>query len=166
MQNIVLCGMMGAGKSAVGARLATMSGRTLVDTDAVIVERYGEIKKIFEEYGEGYFRDLESNVVAELAQREGVIISTGGGVVLREENANNLKKGGKIFFLKAELQTLVNRAQGDTSRPLLQGNLEEKMRTLLAQRTPIYEGVADKIIVTDNKTLTSIATEILQSIEE
>ena len=101
--NIVLCGMMGVGKSSVGIRIAEHTGRMWYDTDIVITDRHGRISDIFEYYGEPYFRSLETDIVRELADRDGLVISTGGGLVLKPENSELLKKNGRIFFIRTIL---------------------------------------------------------------
>lgn len=158
--NAVLCGMMGCGKTAVAKAYSALYGVKTVDTDAVIVERYGEINAIFKEFGEGYFRDIETAVCKEVAQSDGIIISLGGGCVIRAENVEALKKTGRIFYLRTKAETIINRLKDDTSRPLLQGGLEERVNKILAERTPIYEGVADFIIDTDGLTPEQIAKRI------
>ena len=151
--NIVLCGMMGSGKTALGKRLAARLGYTWVDSDLVIEERYGSISKLFQTHGEGYFRQVERAVIAELAKREKLVLSTGGGVLLDENNQTALKKTGKILFLRATKETLASRLKGDKNRPLLQGEgLEEKIERLLTERTPIYERVADGALDVDGYT--------------
>lgn len=158
--NIVLCGMMGSGKTTVAAELEKL-GYKVIDTDAQIVEKHGSIDKIFAEHGEEYFRDAETQVVREVAQKnDGAVISLGGGCVLRQENVKNLKAGGKIFYLRAKAETLIKRLKGDTTRPLLKGGLEERVRSILAVRSGIYEGVADFIIDTDELSPAEIAIEI------
>lgn len=143
--NFVLCGMMGSGKTALGKNIAAATGRKWLDTDDVIVRRYGAISEIFATEGEEYFRGLETQVVEELSEQDGYVISTGGGLVLREKNVELLKKNGKILFLRANAETLLKRLSGDTARPLLQGqeSLEEKINRLLKERTPAYERAAD-----------------------
>lgn len=167
--NIVLCGMMGVGKSSVGMSLAAKLMRPWIDTDEVIVSRYGKINDIFEYYGEPYFRELESRVISEAAANENIIISTGGGAVLRQENSAALKKSGKIFYLKASAKTLVSRLPGgDAARPLLgAGSYEatlKKMNELLSARGHIYEFVADYTVATDGKTVEKVAEEIISLI--
>ena len=160
--NIVLCGMMGSGKSTVGKEVAAITGKTFMDTDEVIVERHGKIADIFREFGEGYFRDLESGLVKEISQREGLVLSTGGGLVLRKENVDLLRQKGKIFFLRASIETLLGRLKKDGERPLLEGEeeLRSRLDRLLQARTSIYEAAADDIVDTDGKTPKEIATEI------
>ena len=84
--NLILCGMMGAGKTTIGIKIAEITGRRWYDTDELIVDKYGKIADIFEYYGEPHFRKLETEIVKELAQKDGLVISTGGGLVLKKEN--------------------------------------------------------------------------------
>ena len=164
--NIVLCGMMGVGKSSVGVRIAELSGRMWYDTDVVITDRHGRISDIFEFYGEAHFRSLETEVVRELSARDNLVISTGGGLVLKPENNEMLKKNGKIFFLRASFETLLKRVRADETRPLLKntGKTAETLGTLLSERTPVYEHVADYIIETDGKSVEEVADEIVSCV--
>ena len=162
--NLVLCGMMGAGKTTVGERLAQRIGRRFYDTDSLIEEKHGKILDVFERYGEKYFRGLETELVTALAQRDNLVIATGGGLVLKEENSALLQKSGKIVFLRATLNTLTDRLRADIERPLLQtssGNLRERLTALMEERTPIYERVAEYIVDVDNKTPEEIVREII-----
>lgn len=165
--NIVLCGMMGVGKTSVGIRISELTGRRWSDTDIVITNRYGRISDIFEYYGEAHFRTLETEIVRELAKQEGLVISTGGGLVLKPENSEMLKKGGKIFFLRASFETLLVRVRADENRPLLKdtGKTAERLETLLRERTPVYEHVADFIVDTDGKSVDEVAREVVQLAE-
>lgn len=164
--NIVLCGMMASGKSSVGMCLAGKLKRAWLDTDEVIVSRYGKINDIFEYYGEKYFRDLETRIINEAAEKDGIIISTGGGAVLRVENSAALKRQGKLFYLKATAETLVSRLPGgDDARPLLGINSYsatlERLRKLLQERGHIYEFVADYTVVVDGKSVEAVSDEII-----
>lgn len=163
VMNIVLCGMMGVGKTSVGIQIAKLTGRRWFDTDVVISDRHGKISDIFEYYGEAHFRALETDVVRELIKLEGLVISTGGGLVLQPENSEMLKQNGVIVFLRAGFETLISRVRADESRPLLKdtGRTAETLGQLLSVRTPIYEHVADRIVDTDGKTVEEVAREIL-----
>ncbi len=160
--NIVLCGMMGAGKTSVGIRLSQMTGRRWYDTDDLITQKYGKISNIFEFYGEERFRQMETEIVHHMAQEEDSIISTGGGCVLRMENCIAFKERGKIVFLEADLDELFRRAghTGD-ERPLLKNTTKEKMQNLLEQRAPIYRACADYTVNTNGKSVDEVAEEIL-----
>lgn len=162
--NLVLCGMMGAGKSTIGIKIAELTGRRWYDTDGVISDRYGKISDIFEYYGEPHFRKLETEVVKEFAGQDDLVISTGGGLVLKSENNVALQQNGKIVFLRATLKTLNQRLVLDGTRPLLQASTEsisDRLERLLKERTPIYEHVADYIVDVDGKTPLEIAKEIV-----
>lgn len=161
--NLILCGMMGAGKTTVGIKIAEKLGRRWYDTDEVITQQYGKISDIFEDKGEEYFRGLETQTVKSLCAETDLVISVGGGLVLRAENVELLKQNGKIFFLRAKKQTLLARLQGDKERPLLQGeeSLEDKIDRLLSTREAIYAKVADYIVDVDEKSPDKIADEIL-----
>ncbi len=163
VMNIVLCGMMGVGKSTVGIQVASLTGRVWYDTDVVITDRYGRISDLFEFYGEAHFRSLETEVVKELTKKENLVISTGGGLVLKQENNELLHQSGKVFFLRASYETLMSRVVADETRPLLKdtGKTSETLKRLLAERTPVYEHVADYIIDTDGKTVEEVAKEIV-----
>lgn len=166
--NLILCGMMGAGKTSVGVRIAELTGRRWYDTDQMIVDRHGNISDIFEYYGEEYFRRLESSIVKELSEKDHLIISTGGGLVLKRENNELLQANGKIVFLRASLETLAERLHVDDSRPLLQsrsGILSEKLAELLRVRTPVYEHVADFIVDVDGKTVDETAREVIDTVK-
>ena len=164
--NLILCGMMGSGKTTVGQALQALLGWKLCDTDEHIVKIHGKISDIFERYGESYFRDLETQAVRELAQKDRLVISTGGGLVLRQENVELLHTCGKIVFLRAEIQTLLQRLQKDKDRPLLQNTeLRARVEKLLIERTPIYERIADCIVDVDGKTPEVIAKEIVEKIK-
>ncbi len=166
--NIVLCGMMGVGKSSVGIKIAEYTGRRWVDTDIVIADRHGRISDLFEYYGEAHFRTLETELVEELAKQDGIVISTGGGLVLKPENSELLKRNGKIFFLRASFETLLKRVRADETRPLLKdtGKTAERLGELLAERTPVYELVADYIVETDGKSVEEVARTIVDLAEE
>ena len=163
--NLILCGMMGSGKTTVGIKIAELTGRRWYDTDGVIVDRHGKISDIFEYYGEAHFRKLETEIVRELVKKDELIISTGGGLVLKSENNTLLKENGKIVFLRAGLETLSKRLHVDGTRPLLQTSTESirvRLERLLKERTPVYESVADYIVDVDDKTPEVIAEEIIK----
>ena len=166
--NIILCGMMGAGKTTVGIQLALLSDRCWMDTDNLIAKDYGEITTIFERYGEEYFRKLETRMVEELVEEDNLVVSVGGGLVLKEENVSLLKENGKIFYLRASVDTLTERLKADTTRPLLQTDgesLTDKLTRMLEERAPIYERVADFTIDVEGKTPGQIALEIMMKMD-
>ena len=162
--NIVLIGMPASGKTTVAEILGKNLGAQVVDTDALIVKRHGEINKIFEKFGEEHFRNLESEAVKEVANNTNAVISTGGGCPLRRENVLALKKNGKIVFLRTSITELIKRTEGDGTRPLLKGEREERLKSLLTVRTPIYEDASDLTIDTDGRTPEEIAKKITEFI--
>ncbi len=163
--NLILCGMMGAGKTTIGIKIAEKNNLRWYDTDGLIVDKHGKISDIFEFYGEAHFRKLETEIVKTLAKQDGLVISTGGGLVLKKENNELLQEKGKIVFLRANLETLSKRLNVDGTRPLLQTSTEsirDRLARLLAERSPVYEHVADYIVDVDGKTPDEIAEEIIQ----
>ena len=153
-QNIVITGMPGSGKSTVG-KLLNVDGFEFIDTDTEIEMRCGcTIKELINTKGEKYFRDLESEVIRNISSKNSQIISTGGGVVLREENVCRLKQNGRLFFIDAKLSRLC----ASESRPL--SNTEDKLVKLYAQRIDIYKKTAD-IVVPDMDTPKAEADYIL-----
>lgn len=138
-ENLVLIGMPGAGKSTVGRLLAQKTGRRFVDTDEIIVKMTGKpITAIFAEDGEVGFRDLEEAVVRDLARNGGMVVATGGGTVLREDNVVRLKQNGTLFFLDRPLEAL----EPSDARPL--GDRAERIARLYAERYAIYTAAADR----------------------
>ncbi len=138
---IVLTGFMGTGKSTVGRILAHQIRFDFVDTDQMIEEHHGPIPEIFERDGEEGFREIESSLVADLAAMEGVVIATGGGLMLREENAQALGADSQVFCLDASVDTILGRVtSGRQLRPLIEasGNPRETILSLLAEREQSY----------------------------
>jgi shikimate kinase len=162
-KNLVLVGMMGTGKTESGKCLAARLGRRLADTDELVAEREGlSIAEIFRSFGEPYFRASEREVVRTLAQKRGLVIATGGGVVLNAENVSDLRAGGFLVWLEAGPEALMLRLRGDQSRPLLGG--EDDLAALLAAREPLYLAAADARVDTTGKTVLQVAEEILEII--
>lgn len=141
LPNFVLVGFMGCGKTTVGRRLASITGHRFVDADELIVKDQGKsISAIFAESGEEGFREIEERVLADLVGVAGIVLSTGGGAILRETNRDSLKKIGIIVWLDAEPDVLFERAIRSGRRPLLQtANPREAFDSLLSARRPIYE---------------------------
>jgi shikimate kinase len=164
--NIILIGFMGSGKTCVGEYLAKLLAYGFQDTDQLIEEKTGDsINQIFSIHGEEYFRKLETDLLKEMIPGlEDTVLSTGGGLPIRDENSVLLKELGFVVFLKTSKETTVARLQGDSSRPLLQGaELEERVERMLALRTPIYEKTAHDMVITDGKTVEEIAHLILKA---
>lgn len=167
MRNIVLIGFMGSGKTTVGIRLSYRMRMPFLDTDKEIERRQGRwIKDIFAADGEEGFRRLETDCLRQLAERcRGHIVSTGGGLPMREENRVLLKKLGTVLYLKAEPETIYGRLKGDENRPLLQGaNPEEKIRRLMAEREAGYQAAADVVLRVDGKGFHAIIKEIREAV--
>lgn len=145
LPNIVLIGYMGCGKSSVGRRLAGLTGHRFLDTDDLIAQAEGRsIPEIFAAEGETYFRDVEHRVLSEQVGICGVVLSTGGGLVLRPENREILRKLGVVAWLDADREALFERATRTGKRPLLQtDNPRETFFRLLDERHSVYEEVAD-----------------------
>ena len=160
--NIILAGMPGSGKSVVSLALASKLGLKAVDTDALIVEKYGEISKIFAEHGEDYFRKTESEIIKKLASLDNTIIATGGGSLINQQNCEALRATGKIFYLKTGVDELSKRLKGDLSRPLLSGDLETNLKNLYEHRAEFYEEAADYTVQTDGLTPDEIAEKIME----
>ncbi|WP_405111775.1 shikimate kinase [Paenibacillus sp. FSL K6-1217] len=138
-RNIILVGMMATGKSTVGAILAGELDYELIDLDAVITGREGRsIADIFAEGGEQAFRSIESAVLQEMLQGERRVISTGGGAVLAPGNAELMLEHGFVVALTASEETIIERVSGDENRPLLAGNAEERIRSIMEQRREAY----------------------------
>lgn len=161
-QNIVLTGFMGTGKSCVARELSNLLGRGVIDLDAEIEKKAGmSISAIFAEFGEPKFRELETNAAKDAARKKGVIISTGGGAVLRDENVEAFRASGVVFCLWAAPETILKRTSSNRERPLLQvpdplGRISE----LLNAREPFYKGSCDFLIDTEGKTPKEVAREI------
>ena len=145
LPNFVLTGFMGCGKSTVGRRLASITGHRFVDSDELIVQTTGKgIPEIFAESGEDGFREIEERVLADLVGVAGIVLSTGGGAILREVNRAVLKKIGIVVWLDADPDILFERATRSSRRPLLQTeNPRQTFDQLLNARRSIYESTAD-----------------------
>lgn len=156
---IVLVGPMGAGKSRVGARLATSVGAPFVDTDQRIVERYGPIEEIFAREGEAHFREIEREVVAE-ALREEAVISLGGGAVLDADTRADLAELA-VVWLQVSADAVAPRLSGGTRPLLADGGLERWIR-IRNERRPLYEQVAGLVIDTSRRPVTRIIAEITE----
>lgn len=166
-QNIVLVGFMGCGKSTVGREVGLQLNYPLVDTDCLIVDSVGmSISKLFKQRGEEYFRGLETDLLRQLhaSERTKQIISTGGGLPVREENREWLKKLGYVVWLRASVDTVLERTSKSNQRPLLNTECpRKKIEQMLAERNPIYEEVADLTINTDDLAISETVHGIIES---
>ena len=161
-RNIVLTGFMGTGKTTVGRLLAWRLDLEFVDTDGLIEQRHGPIQQIFAEHGEQRFREIESEVAAELAARSGLVVSTGGRMLVDERNADMLESTGDVVALTAEVDTIVQRVGGEQAaetRPMLDGgDVRGRIVELLAERAAAYGRFAQ--VATDDRTPEEIVDEI------
>ena len=163
--NILLTGFMGAGKTTVGKKLAKRLGYFFIDTDREIEKEQGcSIAEIFKYGGEECFRDLETDILQKLQTKQNLVIATGGGMVLRNENRSLMQSLGTRVYLKVELQELMRRLKKDKKRPLLQKSKpEEHILEMLQQRKSIYEE-AECIIDTTDLSPHQMVTEIIRKI--
>jgi shikimate kinase len=167
MGNIVLTGFMGSGKTVVARELARILGTKVIDVDTEI-EKYKKmtINEIFKQFGEPRFREIETETIKQVSENNNVIISTGGGAVLKQENIDAMRKKGVIVCLTAAPETILERTRSTRDRPLLLvDNPLERIRELLEFRKPFYEK-ADIMIDTENKTPLRIAEEIIEKIKK
>ncbi|HIV71731.1 MAG TPA: shikimate kinase [Candidatus Aquabacterium excrementipullorum] len=178
---IVLIGLPGGGKSTVGRQLARRMGVRFLDADTVLEERIGmPIRSFFELHGEQVFRDLEETVLDELTllppsleddaqastPRSGLVLATGGGAVLRENNRTHLKSRGTVIYLRSTPEELYRRLRHDTQRPLLQvADPMAKLRELYDQRHPLYEQTAHYTVDTGRPSVGSLVNMIIMQLE-
>jgi shikimate kinase len=162
MENIILTGFMGTGKSSVGKLLAERLGYRFIDVDELIVARSGlTIIEIFASHGEQHFRALETEMLKRLESERGLVVSTGGGAVINPENRRRMRSAGRVVNLSASAETIKKRLTGDVARPLLQGDKPlEKIIALIAEREPYYAD-ADIRIDTTAKNIEDVVSEIL-----
>ena len=165
--NVVLVGPMGSGKTSVGRRLACVLKRDFFDSDFEIVARTGvAIDHIFDVEGEEGFRKRETKMLAELCEIKNIVIATGGGIVIKQENRELLKKNSFVVYLSSSIEQLVMRTAKSKSRPLLErsNNRNKTIRDLVEKREPLYQEVADVVIDTTGKKLYAIINEIKKAI--
>lgn len=157
---LILIGFMGSGKTTVGHLLAKKLGLELVEMDKLIVKKAGKsINQIFRDEGEAKFRQLETQIAKDLEKMENVVISTGGGVVTNKINIDNLRKNGKIIFLKTSFLEIKKRLTNVKDRPLFK-NIESAKK-LFDFRKKLYEQYTDLIVDTDEKSVEEITYEII-----
>ena len=138
--NIVLCGFMGSGKTTIGRVLARYSGYEFVDMDNYIEQTQGmQIPEIFERYGEPGFRRIETQACCDLGAGDGRVIATGGGALLKEENADALRQNGTIFFLDPPFEAILSRLRASkVPRPVIKGKTDEEIRAIYDSRIGAY----------------------------
>jgi shikimate kinase len=164
---IFLVGLMGAGKTTLGKQLAKTLKLKFVDSDEEIEKRTGvTIATIFDIEGEAGFRDREAAVIDELTQRDAIVLATGGGAVLREENRMHLKQRGITVYLNATVDHLYNRTKRDHKRPLLQtADPKARLQELFDLRDPLYREVADIVLSTGKQPVKTVLQHLLEQLE-
>ena len=163
-ENIFLVGPMGVGKSTIGKQVAAKLGLKFTDSDREIQQRTGvDIPTIFEFEGEAGFRKREKAIVDELTQQKGLVLATGGGVVLDSENRQHLAARGLVIYLHCSPKQQYARTQKDRNRPLLQTEDPlAKLQELMEQRDPLYRQVADYVVSTEKRNATAVTKEIVK----
>ena len=163
MENVILIGFMGSGKSSLGVKLSYRMKMPLLDTDKMIERKQGcTISGLFQERGEEAFRAMETECIREIGNQKGsYVISTGGGLPVKEENRALLQELGTVVYLRIRPETVYERLKEDTTRPLLQGeDPMEKIKTLMEERKEAYENCAELIIDVDDVETESILGQI------
>lgn len=163
-QNLFLIGPMGSGKSAVGRALARELHRDFYDSDDVIEERTGvDIPFIFEKEGEEGFRLREARILDELTGKTGIVLATGGGAVVRDENRSCLGARGFVVYLKTSVDQQLRRTNRGRERPLLDqvDDRRERLEGLMREREPKYLEIADLIVSTDGRKVQAVARDIV-----
>lgn len=158
--------MRGAGKTTIAKLLSKKLQKEVVETDDLVAKKAGmTIANIVKNNGWDYFRNLESEVIQDIAEKNNIIISCGGGVVVKPKNINTLKQNGKIFWLQVSVATLLKRIGNDNNRPSLTGRPQkEDMEIVLKERYEMYKKAADKIIDTEKLSKKEVAEKIIESI--
>lgn len=166
--SVFMVGLMGSGKTSVGKVLARLLGKAFFDSDHEIERATGvRIQEIFEVEGEPGFRGREKKMIADLVQRDNILLATGGGAVLAPENRAELKTHGTVIYLRAPVKALLRRTQRDRNRPLLQvADPAAKLRELYDQRDPLYREVAHLIVDTGNQSVRALAEQIIKQLAQ
>ena len=157
---------MGAGKSAVGRQLARLLHLEFVDSDEEIERRTGvDIPFIFEKEGEEGFRKRETRAIDDLSRRDGIVLATGGGAVVDPENRNHLGARGFVIYLRTSVDQQLSRTRKGRERPLLDGDDPRAiLESLMTQREPLYQEIADLTVETDGRKVKAVANEILDKL--
>lgn len=165
--NIFLVGLMGAGKTTVGRALAKKLNKRFIDSDHEIEARTGaSISLIFEIEGEASFRQRESEVIRELTAQDNIVLATGGGAILRPENREYLKSHGTVIYLRASINSILQRTSHDKSRPLLQtADPRQRLEQLACEREPYYLEVADFVVETGRPNVQSLVQTIISQLD-
>lgn len=164
--NLILVGMMGSGKTTMGRTLAKHLGKTFVDSDEEIIKRTGvTIPHVFDVEGEAGFRVRETTAIAAIVQRDNLVLATGGGAVLSEQNRILLQQNGIVIYLKASVHDLWQRTRHDRNRPLLQtADPYGKLTELFHQRNPLYQQVADIVVQSGKRSVHSLMLHLVDEI--
>jgi shikimate kinase len=164
---LVLVGLPGSGKTTVGRQLARRLRLSFVDSDHAIEARLGcSIREYFEREGEERFRDLESDVLADLCQTHDGVLSTGGGAVLRSVNRECLRQHGHVFYLRSSPEEVFRRLRNDQNRPLLQvADPQARLRELYEARDPLYREAAHYVIETGRPSVSALVNMIVSQLE-
>jgi shikimate kinase len=164
--NIYLIGPMGTGKTAVGKHLGRLLGVPFIDSDAEIERNAGvDIPYIFEQEGEAGFRLREREIIAYLTRREPIVLATGGGAILAEDNRKLLRDTGTVVFLKTSLAQQLQRVGRGRGRPMLKGvDMPTRLAELRAERDPLYAEIADITLTTDNRRVGRVAELVLHQL--
>ena len=165
--NLILVGMMGSGKTTIGRALAKHLGKTFVDSDEEIQRRTGvTIPHIFDVEGEAGFRQRETAAIRELVGRDDMVLATGGGAILAEQNREMLSRNGIVVYLKTNVHDLWQRTRHDRNRPLLQtGDPRAKLAELFEQRDPLYRQAADIFVQSGKQSVQSLMLHLAEEIE-
>ena len=165
--NLILVGMMGSGKTTMGRLLARHLGKVFVDSDEEIIKRTGvTIPHIFDVEGEPGFRLREITALRNLVERDNMVLATGGGAVLDEQNRTMLQQNGIVIYLKASVHDLWQRTRHDRNRPLLQTvNPHARLTELFQQRDPLYRQVSDIIAQSGKQSAQALMLQLAEEID-
>lgn len=166
-RNVFLIGPMAVGKTTIGKQLAKRLDLRFVDSDQEIENRTGaSVSLIFDIEGEAGFRDREEKMIAELSSLDGIVLATGGGAVLRENNRKTLRKNGIVVYLRASVESQLERTKSSKTRPLLEtGDRRAALESLMQNRDALYRGEADFMIDTDHVSASRAARQIARKIQ-
>jgi shikimate kinase len=165
--NLILVGMMGSGKTTMGRALARQLGKDFVDSDEEIIKRTGvTVPHIFDVEGESGFRLRETAAIKDLAARDNLVLATGGGAVLAEENRTALQQNGIVIYLKAGVHDLWQRTRHDRNRPLLQTkDPHGRLTELFQQRDPLYQQVSDIVVQSGKQSVNVLMQQLIEKID-
>ncbi|MCD8009957.1 MAG: shikimate kinase [Lachnospiraceae bacterium] len=165
-KNLFFIGFMGSGKTTISAAFSKRFSRNLIEADDIIVERAGmSVKDIFATQGEEAFRDMETQLCRELVELNDYVVSCGGGMPVRPQNVEYMKKNGFVVLLEARPETILDRVKGSDERPILNGHMNvDYIAELQQKRANAYRSAADIVVQTDGKSVDEIVEEVYESI--